>query len=121
LLTERGSNNNAARLSTDDRHIAYIRVVEDESEVRVMDRETGEVKVIHRARDDLRPAQLCWSPDGRRLAVKLSQWHRDAAGRRIYDERTSRPRVFVFDLDGRQSEPLPIPADLWNLTILDWR
>lgn len=109
------------RLAPDGRRVCLTRGPADGSGdlvLEIIDVETCERRVVLREREFLVPNQAVWSPDGRRLAVVLSEEPRDEKGERVGDRVYS--RLVITDADGRHPRPIRLPhADF--LRPIDWR
>ncbi len=118
LLTDKGAHRNIlARFSPDSRTIAYIH-------------HAGEIRSIWRVnidgsdrrevfRDPENSADMvCWSPDGKWLAVKLAHVTRDENGQGALEG--DGDRVEIMDADGKRRRTLHLPPNQF-IGNIDWK
>jgi len=107
-----GFYNTAPALSADGRKIAYISNRDDYFDVYIADVRTGRVikKIIegNRTADfeelHLLTPGLCWSPDGRKIAISVKSGDKDA--------------VYIIDVKSEDETRLPIEFD--GIFSIDW-
>ncbi|AGA25937.1 RNA polymerase sigma factor, sigma-70 family [Singulisphaera acidiphila DSM 18658] len=104
---------NIFRISPDGQRIAYVEV-KAENDIRkcrlfVMDLKDRSRREIPVAFDPDTTANVCWSPDGSRLALNPMNNH------------TKEGAIVLVDLDGKNVRTVPLPPGQWNLLVCDWK
>jgi Tol biopolymer transport system component len=108
------------QFSPDGRFVSLTRGPADGSGdlvIEVIGVDDGSRRVVLREREFLVPSQALWSPDGRRLAVVVSEQPRNDKGDRVGGD--SGYRLLLIDADGHNPRPLRLP-DTRFMRPLDW-
>ncbi|QDV35049.1 TolB family protein [Tautonia plasticadhaerens] len=120
-LTEGNGLNVYPRFSPDGRQIAYLHSEGGEASIWVIDVDGSDRRQVFREQGDDAPGQLCWSPDGRSLAVAMHTWSRDEDGQKyIGVTEDANYRVAIIDLEAGGIRTLDLPPTSW-LGGPDWR
>lgn len=105
LLEKNPIGSGLGRFSPDSRSVAYVRINHESLEysVRVIDVATGrERRVLDGDDRDYPDGNLCWSPDGQYLAVRMMDRSRNDLPRAV-------GQIEILDLRGRRIRRLGIP------------
>lgn len=110
------------RFAPDGRRVAYSHMdpMKDNrwgaGSLRVVDLDGKNRTTVYTEGDDGFPEQLCWSPDGRRLACVLGLRRRgEESPRKLHND-----GLLVVDADGKNARVVPLPAVRF-LGAPDWR
>jgi Tol biopolymer transport system component len=109
------------KFSPDGRLVSLTRGPGDDSGdlvLEVIRVDDGDRRVVLREREFLVPFQALWSPDGRRLAVVVSEQPRNDKGDRVGGN--AGYRLLLTDPDGLHPRPIRLPATDF-LRPMDWR
>jgi RNA polymerase sigma factor (sigma-70 family) len=119
----KGGASNSPRFSPDSRKIAYLHYDKEGSSIWTMDVD-GQNKHKVLAQEDLvSPMSVCWSPDGKRLAVLLFKYHRNEEGTPILSDPAKADfHLEIIDADGGNRRRLDIAGPKVNwIENVDWR
>ena len=121
-LTKDGANY-FPRFSPDSRKIAYVHQdKKGSSSIWIMDADGQNNHKIMAEEDLVSPNLVCWSPDGKRLAVGLFKYHRNEKGTPILsDPGIADFHIELLDADGQNRRRLDIagPKVVW-IGDVDW-
>jgi RNA polymerase sigma factor (sigma-70 family) len=115
-LSPPGGFNEPGRFSRDGKRVAWIRGAREGSGVWVVGIDGKGAKNVVSA-DGRNVSACCWSPDGKRLAVIVSEL---GEKRRILTGESGRWRIEVMDAEGKNRRELDLDAKVWMLREPDW-
>lgn len=111
----------AGRLSPDGKQVTYIASAKPDRVV-IVDRDGSNWREVFRGEGLTDPEELCWSPDGKRLAVVLFDWTEENGRRIMRSEDDHNYRVLIIDKDGKNRRPLLLEGlSVTGISGLDWK
>jgi Tol biopolymer transport system component len=123
VLTKKGQRDYYGHYSADDNKIVFARR-EGGTKLKICTANVdgSDVQVAYNEQGVTTPQHVCWSLDGKRLAVVLFDWSLDEHGRRVRRrDDDSKFRIAVMDLDGKNFRELTLDRDVREIGELDWR
>ncbi len=67
------------------------------------------------------PEAVSWSPDGKRLAVVLFDWHLETGRKFLGGDVDAHYRIAIMDLDGGDHQELALDRAATQIMGIDWR
>jgi Tol biopolymer transport system component len=126
-LTKGRGLNCYARFSPDGKRIAYLHQERGVNSVHVMDADGTKDREILVEKDRVTPEYVCWSPDGKRLALTLITRPRPGATDLLGNPLHETVRIETLDADGGNRKELKLldaegtAMQIQNVGHPDWR
>jgi RNA polymerase sigma factor (sigma-70 family) len=121
-LSDLGGFNEPGRFSHDGTRVAWCRRVKGVDSVWVVNIDGTGKKRVFEAKD-VHTQSVCWSPDGKRLAMVLMDYGASPDGlvNRFQFGPDGNWRIELIDVDSGEHRTVPLKGNVWSLRDVDWR